>query len=85
MLVIVVINCQSGPGDVPVTADTFVVKKGVGAARKALVSCLLARVREAWYVRKGSLRISADVRVELDRLRKSPWAMFVMLVGMARR
>ena len=31
----------------------------VGAARKALVSCFLARVREAWYVREGSSRISS--------------------------
>ena len=57
MLAIDVINCRLGPGDVPVTADAYVVGDGVGGARKALVS--LARVREAWYVREGSSRISS--------------------------
>ena len=33
-----VMSCRSGPGDVPVTADAYVVGGGVGAARKALVS-----------------------------------------------
>ena len=41
------------------TADAYVVGGGVGAARKALVSCFLARVREAWYVREGSSRMSS--------------------------
>ena len=41
------------------TAEAYVVGEGVGAARKALVSCFLARVREAWYVREGSSRISS--------------------------
>ena len=32
-----VISCRLGPGDVPVTAEAYVVGEGVGAAREALV------------------------------------------------
>ena len=58
-LTIEIINCRLDPEDVPVTAEAYVVGEGVGAARKALVSCLLARVREIWYVREGFSRMSS--------------------------
>ena len=35
------------------TVDTYVVGGGAGGPRKAFVSCILARVRYAWYVREG--------------------------------
>ena len=39
VLAIDVIHCWSGPGDVAVTADAYVVGEGVGVERKALVLC----------------------------------------------
>ena len=57
-LAIDVFNYWSGPGDVALMAEAYVVGEGVGAAREALVSYFLARVREASYVREGYSRIS---------------------------
>ena len=59
MLAIEVISCRPGPGDAPVRADAYVVWGGVGGPRKAFVSCISARVRDAWYVREGSSRMSS--------------------------
>ena len=59
MFAIEVISCRSGPGDVPVRAEAYVVGGGVGGPREAFFSCFLARVRDAWCVRDGASRMSS--------------------------
>ena len=58
---------------------------GSGAARKALVSFFLARVREAWYVREGSSRISSRRTCRTRRASKDIMSDVCHACFMARR